>query len=703
MKYRTLAAISVVLIIVLALSACGKSSDNPGLPTPAPTYSISGSVTQDGQALQGVTVTLALNGTDYSNTITDASGNYTFETLSPGTYTVTPALAGYAYTPSAPSITISSANQTQNFTAASVVASNSISGTISYGGTHTGRIYIGLKNADGSATGHGTSISAPGNFIIHGVPTGTYYKLSAEMDIHNDGTLNQNDPSGEILTITVSGANLTGQNITLTDPSSEVIATPVGLTVSPANGAALIHWYIMTSGYKIIADSYKIYWGTDSAATNQTPITIAADRDMYMQTVANGTYYYKISAVVGSTESAASAVAGPVTIGAATGLNTVSGTVTSSVTPTGPLYVGLDAGYGIYYFTKIQSPSASQAYSFAGVPNGTYRAIAFADQNNTNSLDSGDLVYDNLGSLPIVINNSNPTVDLWLTNYNSRSIVSTEHWTNGSTSSYRLDFAVTGITDLPAKAQVAAGQNIPVPMDLQKANNSIGGFSCMVDLGAVRPDLTDSYNININYYDGVAEEWTEPVTAVLDSFVQNIYGDTTTTPTYNWTAPASPPAFFTYYIEVYDSVTGNLIWYYPSQTPYGMPSTQTSVVYNVDGTASQSALTTGRAYYVFVTVRDANFNSAWYGVSDTPTTASTDVLDTCGEITITPPPVVTATSLREIRDSCGGGVSGTTTLSGTLNVTGSANPSGGSGTSTTTGGGIVGQNTINGSLIISTH
>jgi hypothetical protein len=682
MKCRTLAAIWAVLIIVLALIACSKSSDQESNPT----YSISGTVTRDGSALQGVTV--SMSGTNNADTTTDASGNYTFNKLSAGTYTVTPILAGYTYSPSAPSVTISSANQTQNFTAASVITSNSISGTIGYGGSHTGWIYVGLKNADGSATGHGTSIASPGAFVIHGVPSGTYYQLSAEMDINNDGTLNQDNPSGEIPLIIVTGANLTGQNFTLKDPSSEGIATPIGLMVNPGAGVALIHWSGMTSGYKTIAESYKIYWGTDSAATNQTPIIIQANHDMYMQTVVNGTYYYKISALVGGTESAPSAVVGPVTIGAVTGLNTVSGTVTSPVTPAGPLYVGLDAGYGIYYFTKIQSPAASQTYSFAGIPNGTYKAFAFIDQNNTNSLDSGDLVYDNIGSLPVVINNNSPTVNLTLSNAGSRGIVYTEHWTNGSTSTYRLDFAVTGIMDLPAKAQIASGQNIPVPTDMQKSNNSVGGFFCQVDLGAVRPVLTDAYRFDVNYYSGAAGQTTEPVTAVLDSFVQNIYGDATTTPTYSWTAPASPPSFFTYYIEVYDSTTGNLIWFYPGETPFGMPSTQTSVLYNVDGTASQTALTIGTPYDVFVTVRDANFNSAWYGVVDTPTTAGIGLGDPCGGvITITNPGLVVA-SRREIRSSCD-----TTGVIGTGII----------GISTTTGGGVEGQNSINGSVTINTH
>ncbi|MGD0168368.1 MAG: carboxypeptidase regulatory-like domain-containing protein, partial [Smithella sp.] len=264
--------------------------------TAAPvSYSISGTATVDGIALQGVTITLS--GASSATTATNASGNYTFANLSAGSYTVTPSLAGYTYSPSSPTINITDANQSQNFTAASVVASYSISGTISYSGSHTGRIYVGLKNANGSATGHGTSIASPGAFVIHGVTPGTYYKLSAEMDIRNDGTLNADNPSGEILTITVTGASLTNQNITLTDPVSAAPVTPTGLRINPGDGVALICWNNMTSNYKTIAESYKIYWGTDTAATSGTPIIVQASHNMYLQSIAYGNYYFKISAI----------------------------------------------------------------------------------------------------------------------------------------------------------------------------------------------------------------------------------------------------------------------------------------------------------------------------------------------------------------------------------------------------------------------
>jgi hypothetical protein len=80
-------------------------------------YSISGTVTvSGGEALQGVTITLS--GVDIGTTTTDASGSYTFPELANGSYTVTPSLAGYTFTPNNISVTVNNANVTSNFSAA---------------------------------------------------------------------------------------------------------------------------------------------------------------------------------------------------------------------------------------------------------------------------------------------------------------------------------------------------------------------------------------------------------------------------------------------------------------------------------------------------------------------------------------------------------------------------------------------------------
>lgn len=91
----------------------------------ANTYSISGTITLSGSALNGVAV--ALTGPAGANTTTNTSGNYTFSGLANGTYTLTPSLSGDAFTPANQSVTVSGANQTgANFTA-TVTQSHTVS------------------------------------------------------------------------------------------------------------------------------------------------------------------------------------------------------------------------------------------------------------------------------------------------------------------------------------------------------------------------------------------------------------------------------------------------------------------------------------------------------------------------------------------------------------------------------------------------
>ncbi len=79
----------------------------------ATTYAISGTVTTSGgTGISGVSVS---NGS--TSTTTNASGAYTLSGVANGTYTLTPSLSGYTFSPTTRSVTVSSANVTgQNFT-----------------------------------------------------------------------------------------------------------------------------------------------------------------------------------------------------------------------------------------------------------------------------------------------------------------------------------------------------------------------------------------------------------------------------------------------------------------------------------------------------------------------------------------------------------------------------------------------------------
>ncbi len=77
-------------------------------------HSISGLVTVEGAPLSGVTITLT--GKSKAKTTTGADGSYSFSNLLNGTYTVTPKMSGYTFTPTKISVTISNTDVAgQNF------------------------------------------------------------------------------------------------------------------------------------------------------------------------------------------------------------------------------------------------------------------------------------------------------------------------------------------------------------------------------------------------------------------------------------------------------------------------------------------------------------------------------------------------------------------------------------------------------------
>jgi len=76
--------------------------------TPANSYSITGRISSGGSVLAGVTVTLSGNGS--AATTSDSSGNFSFNGVRAGSYTLTPGMAGYVFTPATLAATITGAN-----------------------------------------------------------------------------------------------------------------------------------------------------------------------------------------------------------------------------------------------------------------------------------------------------------------------------------------------------------------------------------------------------------------------------------------------------------------------------------------------------------------------------------------------------------------------------------------------------------------
>jgi len=195
-------------------------------------YSISGKVTLSGGTGKVTDTVLTLTQVPAkATTKPDTQGNYSFTDLPRGTYTITPQLSGYAFNPVNRQVVITNANITgQNFTGNALA---SVSGTISYSGTQSGAINIGLftsSNFTGEPA-YGTQISSVGTYNIAPVAPGTYY-AAAYMDTNADNQWQQaTEPSGSYsgnpFTLT-AGQQKTGVNITLKEPLTLTVNSAFG-------------------------------------------------------------------------------------------------------------------------------------------------------------------------------------------------------------------------------------------------------------------------------------------------------------------------------------------------------------------------------------------------------------------------------------------------------------------------------------------
>jgi hypothetical protein len=155
------------------------------------------SYTVSGAIAGGPNDAVVLSGANTYNTVTDASGNYTFTGVVNGTYTVTPGTTGFTMSPSSKPVTVNGANVTGvNFTA--TAQAFNISGTISGGAGATVTLTGGA-----SAT---TTADGSGNYSFAGYPVGSYTVTPAQTGLVFTPTS---------IAVSVQGANVTGANFTV--------------------------------------------------------------------------------------------------------------------------------------------------------------------------------------------------------------------------------------------------------------------------------------------------------------------------------------------------------------------------------------------------------------------------------------------------------------------------------------------------------
>jgi protocatechuate 3,4-dioxygenase beta subunit len=133
------------------------------------TYEISGQVLDDSaNPLAGVLVTTDAGLT----TTTDAGGNYAFAGLLEGSYTFTPTLAGYVFSPASRTASLPPDASDQDFTGALVTYA--ITGTVTDG---EGNPLLGVLIT--AADGYTATTDSEGNYHIEGLLPGTYTVTAA--------------------------------------------------------------------------------------------------------------------------------------------------------------------------------------------------------------------------------------------------------------------------------------------------------------------------------------------------------------------------------------------------------------------------------------------------------------------------------------------------------------------------------------------
>ena len=202
---------------------CTGSNVNGGTTT----FSISGTISGPG----GNGASVNLTGSSTATVTADASGNYIFPGLGPGSYTVTPGKAGFTYSPASASAvitTVNSANVTGlNFSTVAYGISGTISGAGGSGAT---------LNLTGTSSASATA-DASGNYSFSGLPNGSYTvtpsktgftfnPASQQAAINNASVAGVNFASGVSYSIsgTIGGVGGSGATVSLTGASSATVA-----------------------------------------------------------------------------------------------------------------------------------------------------------------------------------------------------------------------------------------------------------------------------------------------------------------------------------------------------------------------------------------------------------------------------------------------------------------------------------------------
>lgn len=613
-------------------------------------------------------ITLSLftspGGTLVQTVTSDSAGSFTIPSVRAGNYTIVPSISGPSakFYPASQSVTL--LNSDVNGISFTASLGYTVSGTVAYSGTNTGQIYLTLQTASNcGAGGLGTGIFAPGAFTIRGVPPGSY-TLQAWMDLTalGNGAQNSSDPSGSA-PVTVTAANVTGTNITVSDntPTSIPSANPNINAVTPTDQGVAISFKAITSSGVEAATSYDVQWSTSPTFATAPAVhnfkAIGTGANVWIlnnrtsgvtgNPFANGqTYYFEARARNAAGPASGWTVYGGstpigVAIGSSTTGNQVQGTVNlpATVAATGPLYVGYyNESSNAVYVTRVASPGASNPFTVY-VPTDASKDYIFfevLDQNNDGLIDARDVTNAFYNSNGISITGPLTGQNLTLSTANGQAVVGTLYYQmtgqagSSSSNGYSLDFDLHEGNKLPVAVTLLSGPNVINPVDISNYCPGCGSvhFQYHVPLNGNTPAVGDTYTFNVIYNDASSdtETLTGPVTgwngtAALvgpNDLVTGLLPDDqgSLRPNFSWSDPVVDASdLFWFYL--FDS-TSSAIWQVPGPNSgsNGFTNSLTSLNWGVDPTDASNNLAPGftltdlSMYSWQVQVQDSNGNEA---------------------------------------------------------------------------------------------
>jgi len=218
------------LLLAMSLLVFGCGGGGGASAPAASTNAISGKTSLNGAGLAGVTVNIA--GPTSSVVTTDADGNFAGTAVANGSYTITPSLTGYSFSPSNQVVTVADGSVTvPQFTATATSTSFTVSGRVTLSGAGLAGVTVTLAGA-----GNGSTTSdAGGNYSFPGVPNGNC-TITPALAGHTFSPFNR--------AITVANGN-----VTVPDFAASAIATT--FTISgrvTLNGTGLAGVLVTISG-----------------------------------------------------------------------------------------------------------------------------------------------------------------------------------------------------------------------------------------------------------------------------------------------------------------------------------------------------------------------------------------------------------------------------------------------------------------------